>query len=209
MITLSASAAYGFGGKQFIARITGRHPKFTFAYEFIGRKGGKRNESTDADVDTPGLYITRDWTRKNVADDNFVLIIETADGDLKEIGVEKDDAMKIAKALDDGRPFATIVEFDTDGDCWRFVTPKQAEQAAVARTIDSATDACWAVLMALPEKEAKKVLAALKVRVSPPKPVADAPVGIVSDAAQDAGATPAEVGMDPTPVLPADAGAVS
>lgn len=60
MISFRADAAYGYGGKQFIARVTGRHPKFTFAYEFIGRKGGKRNEDCEADVDEPGLYVLRD-----------------------------------------------------------------------------------------------------------------------------------------------------
>lgn len=41
-----------------------------------------------------------------------------------------------------------------------------------AQTIDTATQQCWAILQALPEKDAKKVLASLKVLVSPPKPKA-------------------------------------
>jgi hypothetical protein len=189
MITLTASAAYGFGGKQFVARITGRHEKFTFAYEFLGRKEGKRGESTSADVDTPGLYITRNWGRKNNAEDSYVLIIEK-DGELEECSADKADAMKIAKALDAGRRFDEIVEVDANG--WRMLTPKAAEMAAVAQTIDTAAEACWKVLMSLPEKEAKKVLAILKTRVSPPKPAA---------ALQPTSDTPAqELVLDTTPV---------
>ncbi len=55
MITLSASADFGKTG-QYVARIVGRDSKFTFNREFIGRKFGKRNETSQADVDDPGLY---------------------------------------------------------------------------------------------------------------------------------------------------------
>ncbi len=109
MISFSASARYGYGGKQFIARITGRHPKFTFAYEFIGRKGGKRNEDCSADVDSPGLYITRDIDSKGRVDDDYYVVFE-CDGVLHKDSCDKDDAMKIGKAMDAGRSFDSIIQ---------------------------------------------------------------------------------------------------
>ena len=112
--------------------------------------------------------------------------------------------MRIAKALDAGRRFAEVVEGDADG--WSYVTPRQAEQKAAAQTIDTATEACWAALQALPEAQAKKVLAALRQRVSPPRAAedvglsADAPAGVVADANLDAGVPAEQVGLAPTPV---------
>jgi hypothetical protein len=196
MITLNASARYGYGGKQFIARITGRNSKFTFDYEFIGKKGGKRNESSEADVDDPGLYICRDIDSKGRVEDRFRLIVGEGDAQ-KVVRTDKEDAMKIAKAMDSGRRFSDIVD---DHGCT--ITERQAEVAATAKTIDEAVASCWAILQALPEKEAKKVLAALRVRVSPPKVglAEETPVGIASDAAQDAGVPEAVLGLTPTPI---------
>lgn len=99
MITLTAGARYGYGGKQYIARIFGRDSKFTFNREFIGKKGGKRGENSTADVDTPGLYETRDVDSKGRCDDSYCLILE--DGDrLVQFWIDKANAMKIAKELD-------------------------------------------------------------------------------------------------------------
>lgn len=109
MIKFSASASYGNGGKQFIARIVGRHKTFTFQREFIGKKGGKRNEDCSADVDEPGLYETRDIDRKGKDDDTQYLVIETPAG-LVKWSVSKDDAMKIAKELDN-RPFDKVIAY--------------------------------------------------------------------------------------------------
>jgi len=89
----------------------------------------------------------------------------------------------------------------------QIVTPKQAEAVAVARTIDAATDACWASLSGLPEKEAKKVLAALRARLTLPKTAAalgldeQTPTGVVTDAHPDAGTPPEQLGLTPTPVI--------
>jgi len=99
-ITLSASARFGFGGKQFVARVTGRHPKFTFQYEFMGRKEGKRGESTSVEVDDAGLYVTRDVDSKGRADDSFALVYTKTDGELAKHWIDKSDAMKLAKRLD-------------------------------------------------------------------------------------------------------------
>lgn len=106
MISLTASADYGLSG-QYIARITGRHPKFTFDREFIGRKGGKRNEVTEADVDDPGLYECCDIDKKHGKDSRFMLVLEVGDT-LVEFKCDKEDAMIVAKALDAGRPLNEI-----------------------------------------------------------------------------------------------------
>lgn len=109
MITLTASARYGYGGKQFIARINGRDSKFTFDREFIGKKGGKRNEDSEADVDTPGLYETRDIDSKGRTDDSYFLILE--DGErLVKIPIDKADAMQIGKEFDAGRGISRCVK---------------------------------------------------------------------------------------------------
>jgi hypothetical protein len=42
-VTLTASARYGYGGKQFVARIEGRDPKYTFERTFLGRKASGAN----------------------------------------------------------------------------------------------------------------------------------------------------------------------
>src|ERR1700688_2126973 len=94
MIHLSSSARYGYGGKQYIARITGRDAKFTFSREFVGQKSGKRRESASYDTDEPGLYITCDIDRKGNKCETYCLI-EEIDGELVENTVTKEEAMKI------------------------------------------------------------------------------------------------------------------
>jgi len=216
MITLRATAAFGFGGKQYIGRVTGRDPKWGLRLEFIGTKGGKRNEETTAEVDDPGIYVVRNWDRKNRADETYLLILEVGQDDegapkLRSFSLDKSDALKIAKLMDGGRKLADIVEpIDAAPErradrTWGYITVRQAASKAEAQTIDSATEACWQVLTALPEKQAKKVLAALRLRVSPPKTAqqlgmaADTPVGPVLDANTDAGVPAEQTGTDATP----------
>ena len=204
MITLTAHENYNprfapSGAKKaYIARITGRDSKMTFAREFIGK--------TSADVDSVGLYATRSVDKKGRDEgEEYPMVYVLPNGTLEETYVTKEEAMTLAKALE-SRTFDSIVSVNADG-TWEFCTAKKAEQAAVAQTIDSATNACWAVLSALPEKEVKKVLAALKARVSPKLPPAveplspETPVGIANDYAQEAGASEVSAGWDQTPVM--------
>ena len=109
MITLSAGARYGYGGKQFIARIVGRDAKFTFAREFVGRKGGKRGESSTADVDEPGLYETRDVGAKGNTDDRYCLILPHGGG-LALQWIDKEGAMKVAREIQSGRDVTRCAE---------------------------------------------------------------------------------------------------
>lgn len=100
-VTFSASARFGYGGKQFVARITGRDPKFTFNREFLGRKEGKRGESTTFTVDEPGLYMTRDVDSKGRADDSYWLVWQ--DGtELRVWLASHEDAMRLAKEIEAG-----------------------------------------------------------------------------------------------------------
>lgn len=246
MISLSASADYGLSG-QYIANITGRHPKYTFDRQFIGRKGGKRNEVSEADVDDPGLYECCDIDKKYGKESRFYLVVDIG-GDLYKFKTDKADAMIVAKALDAKRPFneivvgtkadpeaaalnaeykslkdLSIVEGDLDwigrmgrsvtlaqkvghfesgvtveqqklqpvvksemerinarlkelaaedkfpNNRYEIVTAKEAEKRQSAATIDTALKDCWTILQTLPAKDAKKVLAALKDKMTPLK----------------------------------------
>lgn len=250
MISLSASADYGLSG-QYIAHITGRHPKYTFDRQFIGRKGGKRNEVSEADVDDPGLYECCDIDKKHGKESHFYLVLEI-NGNLHKFKSDKEDAMTIAKALDAGRPFNEIVggytadpeaveakkELDyfkglviTEGSpdwmgrmerpltisqkvgqfaagstvdqkelqpvvkseidrltkrleelasndkyptgAYEILSKKEAEKKQAATNIQTAVEQCWAIMQALPVKDAKKVLAELKNKVTPPKDKGD------------------------------------
>ncbi|MCC6416781.1 MAG: hypothetical protein IT429_00870 [Gemmataceae bacterium] len=225
MITLRASAAYGYGRKQYIARVTGRDPKWGLKLEFCGRIDGdrKRQESSSWEGDEPGIYVTRDVDRKGRADDTYRIILPcptNPDRAVCSTPVDKEDIMKIARRLDAGERLERIVELvgrPSSRDPSRtvydveVVTARQAEAREVARTIDTATEECWRVLQALPEKEARKVLATLRQRVTPPKPATslgmpeDTPAGIVADANQDAGVDPAALALTPHPVATPEA----
>lgn len=185
MITLQAEAKYGYEGKQYVARIVGRDPKFTFTREFIGQKWGKRRGSTTAEVDTPGLYVICDVDKKGKSE-LFRIVLDSAGGliELRAGGDNldnldgKDAAMQIAKRLDLGESLEQIVELQTGLDGkpkYRIRTKAQAQKASVAVTVDAATAQCWAVLEALPEREAKKVLSALKAKLAPPPKAPPAP----------------------------------
>ena len=106
-IRLSAGAAYGQKG-QFVARVTGRDPKFTFAREFLGRKEGKRGGSTTVMVDEPGLYETRDVDRKGGIEDTYHVVEMTAAGLVKDTCMTE-DAMTLARLIGDGVDFAEAV----------------------------------------------------------------------------------------------------
>lgn len=203
MITLTAACRcnlrYTPGAKKpYIARITGRDSKVTFAREFIGAER--------VDVDTPGLYETRGVDKKGRGDDpEYVLVLESSDGEVGEFTASKEDAMKIAKAFDAGRPIESIVALTPDGE-WEFVTAARAERAAVAATIDDAAERCWQIVLGLPAKDGKKVLDVLRKRLNPPKPAAalgfveTTPAGVVADANLDAGVPEGVMGLSPTPV---------
>lgn len=97
---LSAEAAYGFGGKQWIAKIKGRAPGAAqFEREFVGRKGGKRGEASAATVDEPGIYETCDIDRKGNKDYSYCYF----DGENRTFNwFDRDWALEAAKALDSG-----------------------------------------------------------------------------------------------------------
>lgn len=118
-ITLTASADYGHTG-QFVARIKGRDSKYTFEREFIGRKIGKRGETTQATVDEPGLYELRDSTRKGKKD-RYVLVLPDANNELKSMSCDLDDAMMIAKRLDSGEHINQIARWYVN--YWELITP--------------------------------------------------------------------------------------
>ncbi len=99
IVTFSASAASGYGGKQYIARVTGRDPELTFSREFIGRKYGRRGAESEATVDDPGLYMTCDIDRKGNEDETFYVVYEEPKWGLYYHYITKDSAMQLAKNL--------------------------------------------------------------------------------------------------------------
>ena len=108
-ITLQASAKFGFGGKQYIARITGRNDKFTFDRSFVGTKSGKRRDCSEYMTDEPGLYVTCDIDSKGRKEETYLVIEEESPGNLVENTCTKEEAMKLAKLLDNGKKFADAV----------------------------------------------------------------------------------------------------
>lgn len=98
-VTLTASARYGYGGKQYIAKIIGRDPKFTFQRDFVGRKGGKRNEDAEHQTDEPGLYVTCDIDRKGGRDETYVVVYDLPGFGITTCNVSREDAMELARDL--------------------------------------------------------------------------------------------------------------
>lgn len=169
MIRLSASADYGQTG-QYVARITGRDTKFTFRREFIGSRGGKRNDYSCADIDDPGLYETRDATRKGKVDRYRVVVPHGDDGALVAVAVAKADAMTIARGLHDGRAIGDIVAVSTGDDgtlAYEIRSAAAAAKAAAAATVEAAIEACWSTIAGLSERDRRAVLAALRARSKP------------------------------------------
>jgi len=159
---LRASAAYGYEGKQYLARITGRDPKFTFRREFIGRKSGKRGETTEADVDTPGLYLECDVDKKG-KEESFRLVFEH-EGELRALYMKKENAMIVARRIDDGERLSGIVKFVTEGAELRYVLIDKPEAKPDQTPTDKAIENCWSILQALPSKEIENALTALRMK---------------------------------------------
>jgi hypothetical protein len=98
-VTLVAEAKYGSEGKQYIARITGRHPKFTFAREFVGQKTGKRRDFAEYMTDEPGLYMTCDIDKKGNKDETFWIVYDLPGSGLLKAATTKEIAMMLAKRI--------------------------------------------------------------------------------------------------------------
>jgi hypothetical protein len=201
MIVLVAdSKAYRNTG-QYIARITGRDKKYGYTREFVGRKD---SNLTKAFIDEPGVYEVGDIDKKGRKDPSWRIILnrpadcpplrETADADFIQGHIDESELATIARRLDAGEDIHEIVGFQpgAEGKYKHVIRTKdEAKKASVAVTIDLAIESCWATLGALPEREAKKVLAALKLRVSPPKAVEPEPPAAAVESAPIDAETPA------------------
>lgn len=144
MLTLTANAGYMMSG-HYIARITGRNDAYTFAREFIGRKCGKRDESCEADVDSPGIYECC-GVQKDGKHSRYYFVCDH-NGKLCNLQCSKEEAMKVARYLDDGRDFSAVVqvipadpeavELRKKGDiCASPPVPREERAAAVSRLLD-------------------------------------------------------------------------
>jgi len=184
MVRLYAeSKAYGQSG-HYVARIDGRDEKVTFSRSFVGIQSGRDRVAV---IDSPGLYEICNLDKKGRKSQVYRIIVnDPSIGDLIELRAGGDNfdgedgreaAMKIARRMDDGEKLEEMIAIETktldDGSSvvgYRLRSKTAAAKASIAVTVDAAVAACWNVLQALPEREAKKVLALLKARVSPPKP---------------------------------------
>lgn len=171
MITINVISNQFGNNRQYIARITGRASKFTFQREFVGRKSGKRNEYTEYSTDAAGLYEDCDISRQGEKVIGYWLVADTPDG-LVKLRASLEDAMKIARRLDEGETLESMLEIKPEQAGWIYELRSKSEaKAAIAdQTIESAIEGCWAIMQALPAREVKKVLAALRLRVSPVSP---------------------------------------
>ena len=117
-LTFTATSQYGQSG-QYVAQLTGRAPRVRFQREFLGRKTGKRGDETRATIEGPGLYTIVHKTRKG-PDENFRAVMLRPAGmddeklksddyvrsfteDLISIVLSEDEALALAKALDEGK----------------------------------------------------------------------------------------------------------
>lgn len=190
----ATSRCYGNSG-QYIARINGRDSKYTYNRAFVGRKSDR---STTAIIDEPGIFEECDIDKKGRKDMTYVYacprtadtppLRENANPTWMRIPMAESDVMVATKRLDAGESIEDILVVVRDGDSYTYTVRSKVEskKASAAVTINTATEQCWQILQSLPEREAKKVLAALKVRVAP-KPAAE-PVAL--DAAAESTSTP-------------------
>lgn len=105
-VKLTAESKYGYSG-QYIARITGRAARVQFAREFVGTKWGKRSEGTTYETDETGLYEECD-VDKHGKKKSYALVLPWKDG-LRKLYSDTDDALVIAKRLDDGEKLEDFV----------------------------------------------------------------------------------------------------
>lgn len=164
--------------KGYVARITGRVAgPMKYGREFLG------SEATLLEGDE-GLFERQNGDKKGGCTRYYHVILSHPDYGLIMSADCEAELPKIAKLLDDGVSIEGAVEV-TDLRPSSKVAGRMAftavarsktaaAKASVGQTIDSAVEACWAAMCNLPEREAKLVLAALKAKVSPPKPVVTA-----------------------------------
>lgn len=159
MIKLIASAKYGYGGKQWIAQITGRAPKVTFARQFVGQKTGKRKDHSEYKTDEPGLYETCDIDGKGQKDYSYCVILLVDDEPERSGWFGRELAAKIATRLE-SEQIADIVRI-VDGTA-EMMTPAEARRQKAAASIDEAVSQVLSVLSALPDSQQQKVLTAVR-----------------------------------------------
>ncbi len=120
-ITLSSfSNSRNANDKNYVSRIVGRDPKFTFERTFLGK---------EATIDEAGLYevcnvlasgMRRDRIEKQqvyrlLANDGGQIIKLAVGGDNADGASGRETAMEIARRLGDGEAFANIIELIKDG----------------------------------------------------------------------------------------------
>lgn len=109
VVHLRAEAKWGCSG-QYIARLVGRAPKYTFGRVFVGSKYGKRGESTAYDTDESGLFEICNVGKRG-KEKEFWLVLPYGNG-LTLLRSDLDDAMAIAKRLDKHEKLEEIIAIE-------------------------------------------------------------------------------------------------
>jgi hypothetical protein len=108
-IELSGRIEYRGDKKAYVAHVTGRHPKFAFARDFVpARKSTSRSGRTGtvtATVIDTGLYEEGDSDGAR----RYHVVLRSSDGDLVVCEIKEATALEIAQALDDGREIDELV----------------------------------------------------------------------------------------------------
>ena len=171
--------------KGYVARIRGTAPgAVKYDREFLGDEVGL----VEGDE---GLYERQRGDKKGGHTRWYHVLLSHPDhGLILSVDCEE-ELPKIAKLLDAGTAIQDAVEVTDLRPSERYEgrmiftararSKAEAAKAAKSATVDSAIETCWAALSLLPEKEAKAVLAALKLRVSPPKNKAVSEISAPSD----------------------------
>jgi len=159
------------GAKRgYVARIKGRAAgALKFDREFLG-------ELANLVEGDEGLYERQIGEKKGGYTRYYHVILSHPEHGLIVSTDCEDQATKIAKLLDDGIRIQDAVEVQGLRPSTKIEgqmvfdavarTASQAKSAMKSASVESAIDHCWEALKLLPEDAAKKVLAALKVRLA-------------------------------------------
>lgn len=103
MLHLSAFGSVFKIGRTYVARITGRDPKYVFAREFChGRREASNSGRTwvySSVIEQPGLYEVQS-SGKRGPDREYYVVEPQEDGTLTARQVSYEEALKLAAAMD-------------------------------------------------------------------------------------------------------------
>lgn len=163
---------------QYIAKITGRHERYTFERELCGNAVLNR---TEAIIDKPGLYEIANINREGVRSSVYRLIVPQADGDgliLLHVGGDylgphdtdaESIACLLARRMDGGQRLSDMIQLEDTEDGWgyRIAPPLPVEKETKMRTRQQAADECVRILQAFSLKDVRLILKEIREQLFP------------------------------------------